>query len=136
MKRYVNEDLEEMKKTHRRKVLFTLLAVILAAGIPISYIVYTHFYSMNHLPKGEWIESSTSPNQKYKLDIYRVKKIGAANGYSIRAEVTTVSTGKRRNLYWGKQEYEANVKWKDRRHVSINNKVLDVRTDTYDWRRE
>ncbi|KAA6450635.1 DUF5412 family protein [Bacillus swezeyi] len=136
MKRYIDEEFEEAKKNSRRKVVFALLAIILAVGIPISYVVYTHFYSMNHLPEGKWIHSSSSPNQQYKLNIYRVKKGRATGSYSIRGELTNVSTGKQRNIYWGHKEYDAQVKWEDNHHVSINNKVLDARTDTYDWRRE
>ncbi|XBO85910.1 DUF5412 family protein [Bacillus licheniformis] len=70
------DGLEERRKPSRRSVLFAILAVLLASGITIGYIVYTHFYSMNHLPKGNWFQSSASPNQTYNLNLYRVNKGG------------------------------------------------------------
>ncbi|MDI3410865.1 DUF5412 family protein [Bacillus sonorensis] len=51
-------------------------------------------------------------------------------------ELTTASSGERRNIYWGDKADHPKVEWKDENHVSINDKVLDVRSDTYDWRRE
>ncbi|NPC94153.1 DUF5412 domain-containing protein [Bacillus sp. WMMC1349] len=129
-------ELRAFKKSIHRKILFILLAILLAAAVLSSYVVYTHFYSMDHLPEGKWIQSSTSPNQQYKLNIYLVNKGGATVAYSIRGELLNVSNGKRKNIYWGYREQKATITWKDNNHVSINNRVLDVRSDTYDWRRE
>ena len=76
MELYIEGELEEHRKLPHRKVLFAILAVLLGSGITIGYIVYTHFYSMNHLPKGNWFQSSASPNQAYNLNLYRVNKGG------------------------------------------------------------
>ncbi|GIN64860.1 MULTISPECIES: DUF5412 family protein [Bacillus] len=137
MQRFIDEEWKkELKEIARRNTLFTLLAFILALGIPIGYVVYTQFYSMNHLPKGVQLMSLTSPNQTYTISIYRTPKRGNAAGFSIRGELTTASSGERRNIYWGDKADHPKVEWKDENHVSINDKVLDVRSDTYDWRRE
>ncbi|MDA7027445.1 DUF5412 domain-containing protein [Bacillus sp. CLL-7-23] len=135
-KNWKDPELREFKKIIHRKILFIVLAILLTVAVLISYIVYTHFYSMGHLPEGKWIQSSTSPNQQYKLNIYLVNKGGATVAYSIRGELLNVSSNKRKNIYWGYREQAANIIWKDNKHVSINNRVLDVRSDTYDWRRE
>ena len=134
MELYIEGELEEHRKLPHRKVLFAILAVLLATGITIGYIVYTHFYSMNHLPN--WFQSSGSPNQAYNLNLYRVNKGGGTNSPSVRGELTTVATGERKNIYWGYEEEHAKIEWQDKYHVSINNNVLDVRTDIYDGRRE
>jgi hypothetical protein len=133
---YIDGEIEEQRKPPCRSVLFAILAVLLASGIPIGYIVYTHFYSMNHLPKGNWIQSSASPNQAYNLNLYSVNKGGGTNSPSVRGELTTVATGERKNIYWGYEEEHVKIEWQDKYHVSINNNVLDVRTDIYDGRRE
>ncbi|MGG3067064.1 DUF5412 family protein [Bacillus glycinifermentans] len=125
-----------MKKKPLRNMLFTLITFILALGIPTAYVVYTQFYSMKHLPEGVQITSLASPNKKYSISIYRVEKNGAVPDVSIRGELTKVSTGDRKNIYWGSREVNADVEWKDSNHVFINDKVLDIRSDTYDWRRE
>lgn len=136
LRRFVNEASEELKKKPLRNMLFTLITFILALGIPTAYVVYTQFYSMKHLPEGVQITSLASPNKKYSISIYRVEKNGAVPDVSIRGELTKVSTGDRKNIYWGSREVNADVEWKDSNHVSINDKVLDIRADTYDWRRE
>ena len=59
MELYIEGELEEHRKLPHRKVLFAILAVLLATGITIGYIVYTHFYSMNHLPKVRRIKHTT-----------------------------------------------------------------------------
>ncbi|MDI5790046.1 DUF5412 family protein [Bacillus licheniformis] len=62
---------------------------------------------MNHLPKGNWFQSSGSPNQAYNLNLYRVNKGGGTNSPSVRGELTTVATGERKNIYWGYEEEHA-----------------------------
>ncbi|WP_269154301.1 hypothetical protein [Bacillus sonorensis] len=42
MQRFIDEEWKkELKEIARRNTLFTLLAFILALGIPIGYVVYT-----------------------------------------------------------------------------------------------
>jgi major membrane immunogen (membrane-anchored lipoprotein) len=61
---------------------------------------------------------------------------GATTSYSIRGELVDHVKGSMKNIYWGYRENQTHVKWLDDYTVTINDRKLDVRKDTYDWRRK
>ena len=90
-------------------------------------------YSMNNLPTGELIDQEISPGGKYKVNSYLVSG-NATVDFSVRCEVVEIATGSTRNIYWQYHMESADVVWIDDHTVNINGVVLDVQTDSYDWR--
>ncbi|MGM0861235.1 DUF5412 family protein [Bacillus atrophaeus] len=132
---FVDKELEILKKKTRNRVIIGFSSLLLLIVLALSYFVYSHFFSMSSLPKGEYLESYSSPNNDYKINIYRTNG-GATTNYALRGELENTKSGKKNNIYWENDREDAKVKWIDEDHVSINKKVLDINKDTYDFRRE
>ena len=86
------------------------------------------------MPKGIFIESFDSPSKKYTIKIYRCNG-GATTDFSIRGELIDNNDGSKRNIYWSYHEQTAQVNWIDDETVEINGRILNVLSDTYDFRR-
>ncbi|MDF2658395.1 MAG: hypothetical protein K0Q94_1186 [Paenibacillus sp.] len=117
-----------------RRVLISIAVSVSIVGIMISYLIYYFFFSLCHLPEGELVEQINSANKSYTINMYQVNG-GATTSYSIRGELVDHIKGSKKNIYWGYRENQTRVKWLDDYTVTINDRKLDVRKDTYDWRR-
>ena len=105
----------------------------IAIGITVTlFLVWYFFFDMDNLPKGELAASSVSPGGEYAVNLYLCGG-NATTADSVRGEV--VFQEKARNIYWQYEEYKCDVRWESDTVVNINGISLDVRTDTYDWRR-
>ncbi|MEG0473350.1 MAG: DUF5412 domain-containing protein [Solibacillus sp.] len=112
-------------------IIVVLLFVTLAA-----YGVYWAFFSMNHLPTGEYLTEETSPNGEYTLKAY-VTNGGATTSFAVRGElVFNEKRNKTKNIYWNYREEEANIKWTDNDTVVINGHSLEVPHDKFDFRNQ
>ena len=102
--------------------------------------VYHFFFSMNSLPQGEYVCESTSPKGTYTVKLYETSPALSAGG--TRGEVIHNKNGRKKNIYW---EYNRSlyteafteniIVWENDETVIINNKKLNVKRDTYDFRR-
>ena len=90
---------------------------------------------LNNLPEGELQNVYTSADNKYEISIYLVNG-GATVDYAIRGELKDLDTGKTKNIYWNYHEDKADVVWIDKNTVSINNHILCLPDDTYDFRKK
>lgn len=118
-----------MKGCLKRFLIGLGIIVLLLAAF-----VYRYFFSMRTLPTGEWIRSFDSPAGTYTIDAYLVDPPLSAS--ALRCQVTDHNTGKSRNIYWSYREWGLEVTWINEYTVDINGKILDVRSDHYDWRRD
>ncbi|MGG0644805.1 DUF5412 domain-containing protein [Sporosarcina gallistercoris] len=117
-------------------VLRFLLIVGMLLVALVGYGVYWFFFDMDRLPKGEFLTEETSPNGKYTLKAY-VTDGGATGAYAVRGELVFHKKKNRaKNIYWNYREEAAEITWKDHHTVVINGHALDVRRDTYDFRRK
>jgi hypothetical protein len=88
------------------------------------------------LPDGEFLTESQSPTGEYTVKAY-VSMSGATVANAVRGEVVYhQKKDKKKNIYWGYRESTAKVVWIDEHTVSINDMVLDVHKDVYDFRKE
>jgi hypothetical protein len=105
--------------------------------INIAFIIgifYYFFFSMHHLPEGEFIKQTISPNSTYTIKFYRING-GATTAYAVRGELSNNFNHKKWNIYWDYKIDDANVVWLDDSTVIINGHRINVKKDTYDWRK-
>lgn len=88
---------------------------------------------IDNLPVGQLIEEFPSPDGTYQINAYLVSG-NATVDFSVRCEVVETASGAMRNIYWQYRCSSANVLWIDDHTVDINGIVLNVITDSYDWR--
>jgi hypothetical protein len=91
------------------------------------------YYSLEHLPEGDYLCSSFSPERTYRIDAYKCSG-NATTDFSIRCSVCVLSTEKEHNIYWAYHQDSVNIEWISNDVVLINGIYLNVLTDTYDWR--
>jgi len=91
-------------------------------------------YGMDNLPKGELMQTVYSPDETYIINSYLVSG-GATVDFCVRCEVVEIPTGKKRNIYWEYRCETARIEWINNTTVKINDKLLNVNTDSYDWRK-
>ena len=85
------------------------------------------------LPHGEFMYEVESPNGEYTVNAYLCNG-GATVAYAVRGEVVNNETGKKRNIYWDYKIKTAEIEWINNDVVSINGHVLNIHTDSYDYR--
>ena len=108
------------------------LAVGAAIILLMMFAAWSFFLNMGSLPEGELMATSISPDGEYTVNLYLCGG-NATTADSVRGEV--VSEGKKRNIYWQYKEFNFDIRWESDTEVNINGVILDVRTDTYDWRK-
>ncbi|MFD3268861.1 DUF5412 family protein [Paenibacillus dendritiformis] len=87
------------------------------------------------LPEGDFIAASTSPDNTYTVNAYLVNAGGATGGFAVRGELLNNKKGTRKNIYWDYHIEKANMRWLDDTHLLINGKTLNVKKETYDFRK-
>ena len=113
-----------------KKIIFLILLLVVL--LICAKCTYDVFFSLNALPEGELISSSVSPDGTYEIKIYLCNG-GATVDYAIRGELVYENGAK--NIYWAYHEQDAKVSWLDNYTVKINDIILDVRYDKYDYRK-
>lgn len=115
----------ELKKY--KKSIFILLYVFILIGFAFQLSACSAFTSE------EKILTSTSPDNTYTLEAYRVNG-GATTDYSIK--VYRIDNDSSKSLIYNKyHDYNAEIKWISNYTVSINDVTIDLsKNETYDWR--
>ena len=114
--------------------------LVLIIGIISSLLIVPIFFSLFFLflsiiagdIKDEFLESVSSPNGKYRIDVYRTN-CGATCSFGILGELCDTKN-KCKEIYRGYKEYNSYVYWIDNENIFINNKTLNVFKDKYDYR--
>lgn len=113
----------------KKRRLFAGLVLLLAILLVTYWFL---FCDMSRLPQGELLAEYPSPTDEYAIRIYLCPG-NATSADSIRGELVEGNTKK--NIYWEYEETNAHVYWLSQYEVIINDVYLDIRHDTYDWRR-
>jgi len=123
------------KKSRNKLVKIILVVSLLFIGM-IGYGVYSFFFDMNRLPKGEYLTEEMSPDGTYTVKAYRTNG-GATTSYAIRGElVFHQRNDKTKNIYWNYREETANIEWIDNDTVVINGHALHVPKEKFDFRNQ
>lgn len=104
---------------------------VLAVGMLMLAFVWYFFIDMSHLPEGVLMATYISPDGERVVNTYLCSG-GATTADSVRGEV--VYKGKTRNIYWQYKESYARCQWLSENVIDINGIILNVETETYDWR--
>lgn len=113
---------------------FILLIGILLFGLfmLINYL----FFNIGRLPEGEAIAEKTSLSGAYTVVAYVINTHSTV-APAVRGEVIYHDEhDKKRNLYWAYRTEKGEIEWINDHVVSINGMELDVRKDTYDFRKD
>jgi len=110
-----------------------IMVVSIVAIFGICFGVYNLFFNINSVPKGDYMDEFVSPDGSYTVKTYKVNN--ALSATATRCEVIDNNTNKSRNIYWGYREMTLEVVWESNEIVVINDRELNVKKDSYDWRR-
>ena len=94
------------------------------------------FFNIERVPEGELLAEELSPTGEYTVLTY-VSNAHSTVAPAVRGEVIYhEKNSEKRNLYWAYRMEEGEIDWITEHIVSINGMELDVRSDTYDFRKE
>ena len=113
---------------------FVLLIGILIFGLfmMINYL----FFNIDRVPEGEVLAEKTSQSGAYTVVTYLIYEHSTV-APAVRGEVIYHDEhDKKRNLYWAHEMEKGEIEWINEHVVSINGMELDVREDTYDFRKD
>lgn len=118
------------------KVAGYIILLLSSLTLGLFLIVNHFFFNIERVPKGELLVEEVSPSGDYTVLTY------VSNGHStvapaVRGEVIYHNKNdNKRNLYWAYRIEEGEIEWINDHIVSINGMELDVRKDTYDFRKD
>lgn len=113
----------------KKFVIKAILVILVFCSLPIILYKYN---SIKDIPRGNLIEESVSPDKNYKLRTYLCQG-DATTDFAIRGEIVN-KLGFKKNIYWSYHEREVKIEWLNNNSVKINDKILEVPKEVYDWR--
>ena len=110
-----------------------VLGSVLVLFLALIFAVRWAFFDIQRIEGQNELTVSQSPNGKYTVTAY-LNDGGATTGFAVLCTVKDNESDKEKNIYWNYHCNSADIKWVDEDTVDINGEVLDVETDTYDFR--
>ena len=121
-----------------KKIIIFILAQMAALVIGCVIVTYLIILLISLLIGNtcdkERLEAVTSPNKKYKIVTYKVN-CGATVDFSIIGELCTKDNNCK-EIYNCYHEQDSYVYWINDKTVSINNKILNIHKDKYNWKND
>lgn len=118
-----------------KKKIVRIICGLLLVSLAICGTIYYLFFDISRIRGQEYLFSSSSPTGEYEIAVYR-NNGGATTGYAYLCVVTNNKTQRKRNFFWDYRIDGVNIEWLNDHTVSINGRKLDVRSDSYDFRKE
>ena len=115
------------------KMALKMIIISVSIFLILYMIYYKFIYDFDDLPKGIYIKSIVSPNENYKLNIYKIS-YGMTMDWFMRVELENVGTKEKKNIYYDYHLKDNDIKWLDNKNISINKVKLNVQKETYDGR--
>lgn len=115
------------------KMILKMIVISVSIFLIVCVIYYKFIYDFDDLPKGIYVRSVVSPNENYKLNIYKVSE-GMTMDWFMRVELENIETNEKKNLYYDYHLKDRNIKWLDNKNIQINKIKLNVQKETYDGR--
>ena len=115
------------------KMALKMIIISVSIFLILYMIYYKFIYDFDDLPKGIYVRSIVSPNENYKLNIYKIS-YGMTMDWFMRVELENVGTKEKKNIYYDYHLKDNDIKWLDNKNISINKVKLNVQKETYDGR--
>lgn len=115
------------------KMALKMIIISVSIFLILYMIYYKFIYDFDDLPKGIYIKSIVSPNENYKLNIYKIS-YGMTMDWFMRVELENIETKEKKNIYYDYHLKDNDIKWLDNKNISINKVKLNVQKGTYDGR--
>ena len=115
------------------KMALKMIIISVSIFLILYMIYYKFIYDFDDLPKGIYIKSIVSPNENYKLNIYKIS-YGMTMDWFMRVELENIETKEKINIYYDYHLKDNDIKWLDNKNISINKVKLNVQKETYDGR--
>lgn len=115
------------------KMALKMIIISVSIFLILYMIYYKFIYDFDDLPKGIYIKSIVSPNENYKLNIYKIS-YGMTMDWFMRVELENIETKEKKNIYYDYHLKDNDIKWLDNKNISINKVKLNVQKETYDGR--
>ncbi|CDA80859.1 uncharacterized protein BN726_01182 [Clostridium sp. CAG:594] len=115
------------------KMALKMIIISVSIFLILYMIYYKFIYDFDDLPKGIYVKSIVSPNENYKLNIYKIS-YGMTMDWFMRVELENVGTKEKKNIYYDYHLKDNDIKWLDNKNISINKVKLNVQKETYDGR--
>lgn len=90
---------------------------------------------MNNLPKGDFLESTVSPDGAYNVNFY-VANGGATTSLSIRGELVINKNNENKTIYWDSPQESVRFYWIDNNTIVINGQEIKLPNGKFDFRHD
>lgn len=110
------------------------LVVVVTGAIVVSFYALNWQFNSSFLPEGYLNERLTSPNGEYEVRIYHYS--GLIDYKNVRVSIFDKDREKSETIYYNFVDGPLNVEWVDEETLAINNMVLTIHEDSYDFRKE
>lgn len=118
-----------------RRRIVTVLGILLSLMILLGMGIHYFFFDLQRIKGQEFLEEALSPSGEYKAIAYRNNK-GATTSYSILVTVEERKTKRTKNIYWQYRQEEIEMEWINDKEILLNQMILDVTKEEYDWRKQ
>ncbi|MEA5136725.1 MAG: DUF5412 family protein [Candidatus Fimivivens sp.] len=122
-----------MNKTWLKKNKSSVIAIAVLLFILTTF--YNFFYNTQYIKGEEVIGTYPSPGGTYILTTYLNNRHNMTVDFAVLGRVKNTKTHLSRNIYWQYHCNIAEVEWLDETTVVINDQVLNVKKDVYDYRK-
>ena len=79
------------------KMALKMIIISVSIFLILYMIYYKFIYDFDDLPKGIYVKSIVSPNENYKLNIYKIS-YGMTMDWFMRVELENVGTKEKKNI--------------------------------------
>lgn len=110
------------------------LQLLLICGVLSSVFFLNWIYNPNFLPKGYLNETIPSKDGKYEARVYNYS--GFINYKNVRVEIYSKNTDDSKTIYYNFVDGPLHILWINENTIKIENKTLNVKKDTYDFRKD
>lgn len=122
-----------MNKRSKTRISKTIIVIALVTCM-VAYGVYWAFFDLQRIDGEEFLDETTSPQGTYTVTAY-LNNGGATTSYAVLCTVRNNKSQSVKNIYWEYRTDTVEMEWLDDENIRINNAVLNVEKETYDFRR-
>ena len=123
----------DMKKRTKKGFIITFIIITLTVG-GVAFFINWAFYDIQRIDGQEYLDEIISPKGTYTVTAY-LKNGGATTDYAVLCTTKNNKNGKTKNIYWQNRIAKADMEWLSDENIKINGIILNVKKETYDYRR-